>query len=353
MNTRLQVEHPVTEMITGLDLVRLQIEVANGRPLPPEALAPSIAGHAIEARIYAEDPAQGFLPVTGQVHRFSFSLQSGLRIDSGVEEGSVVSIHYDPMLAKVIAHAATREEAATKLADALRHARIHGPVTNRDLLVRVLEHEDFRAGSTDTQFLDTHDMEDLSAPLVGDAEADLAAVAAAVADRLYRKGEALVLGSIEPAWRNSPSQPQRGVYRWRDTTFEVGYDGVAVVEQSPTEVTFDVDGDHLTFAIGRAGSARYVDGPSGPVVLEELPRFAPTEVDEDPGSLHAPMPGRVLRVDVSLGDQVEEGQTLMVLEAMKMEHTLRAPWPGTVTAVGAMAGQQVESDAVLVVVEAG
>jgi propionyl-CoA carboxylase alpha chain len=353
MNTRLQVEHPVTEMITGLDLVRLQIEVADGRRLPPEVLTPSITGHAIEARIYAEDPAQGFLPVTGPIHRFSFSSQPGLRIDSGVEPGSVVSIHYDPMLAKVIAHAATREEAATTLAHALRHARIHGPVTNRELLVRVLEHEDFRAGSTDTHFLDTHDMEVLSAPLVGDAEADLAAVAAAVADRAYRKREALVLGSIEPAWRNSPSQPQRVDYRWRDTTIEVGYDEVAVVDQSPSGVTFDVDGDHLTFAIDRLGPTRYVDGPSGPVVLEELPRFAATVIEEDPGSLHAPMPGRVLRVDVVVGDRVKEGQTLMVLEAMKMEHTLRAPWPGNVTAVGAMAGQQVEADAVLVVVEAG
>ena len=270
MNTRLQVEHPVTEMITGLDLVRLQIEVADGRPLTPEALTPSITGHAIEARIYAEDPAQGFLPVTGRVHGFSFPQQFEVRVDSGVEAGSVVSIHYDPMLAKVIAHAATREEAATTLALALRHARIHGPVTNRELLVRVLEHEDFRAGSTDTHFLETHDMEDLSTPLVGDAEADLAAVAAAVADRLHRKQEAPVLGSIEPGWRNSPSQPQTVDYRWRDTTIEVGYDGVAVVDQSPSAVTFDVDGDHLTFAVDRVGSARYVDGPSGPVVLEAV-----------------------------------------------------------------------------------
>ena len=321
--------------------------------LTPEALTPSITGHAIEARIYAEDPAQGFLPVTGRVHGFSFPQQFEVRVDSGVEAGSVVSIHYDPMLAKVIAHAATREEAATTLALALRHARIHGPVTNRELLVRVLEHEDFRAGSTDTHFLETHDMEDLSAPLVGDTEADLAAVAAAVADRLHRKQEAPVLGSIEPGWRNSPSQPQTVDYRWRDTTIEVGYDGVAVVDQSPSAVTFDVNGDHLTFAVDRVGSARYVDGPSGPVVLEALPRFAVTDIEEDPGSLHAPMPGRVLRVDVAVGDQVEVGQTLMVLEAMKMEHTLRAPLPGTVTAVGATAGQQVDADAVLVVVEAG
>jgi propionyl-CoA carboxylase alpha chain len=363
MNTRLQVEHPVTEMISGLDLVRLQIEVANGRPLPPEALTPSITGHAIEARIYAEDPAQGFLPVVGPVHRFSFPVESGLRIDSGVEEGSVVSIHYDPMLAKVIAHAATREEAATTLADALRHARIHGPVTNRELLVRVLEHEAFRAGRTDTHFLDTHDMEVLSSPLVGDAEADLAAVATAVGDRLYRTEKLSVLTTVGAGWRNSPSQPQTVTYRrggreidvvhqtTRNGLQLVGWDNLLVVSATPDLVELDVAGGSLVFAIDRSGSARYVDGPSGPVVFEELPRFAPTVIEENPGSLHAPMPGRVLRVDVSLGDQVEEGQTLMVLEAMKMEHTLRAPWPGTVTAVGAAAGQQVEADAVLVVVE--
>ncbi|MDP9494934.1 MAG: ATP-grasp domain-containing protein [Actinomycetota bacterium] len=352
MNTRLQVEHPVTEMVTGLDLVALQIEVANRRPLPPEALAPSLSGHAIEARLYAEDPTHDFLPVTGSIHRFAFPDQPEIRVDSGVEDGSTVSVHYDPMLAKVIAHAPTREAAASRLADALRHARIHGSTTNRELLVRVLEHEAFIAGRTDTHFLDIH-RETLFAPLVDEVEADRAAGAVAVADRLYRKQQALVLGSIEPAWRNSPSQTQRVAYRWGETTIEVGYEEVTVVAQSPTDVTVDVDGDHLRFAIDRVGSTRYVDGPSGPLLLEELPRFARVAVEEDPGSLHSPMPGRVIRVDVKVGDRVEEGQTLLVLEAMKMEHTLRAPWPGTVISVGALPGEQVEADAVLVVVEAG
>jgi len=353
MNTRLQVEHPVTEMITGLDLVLLQIEVAAGQPLPVEALSPGITGHAVEARLYAEDPAHGFLPVTGSIHRFSIDNRPGLRVDSGVEDGSTVSVHYDPMLAKVIAHGPTRQEAAGAVADALRRARIHGSVTNRELLVRILEDEDFLAGKTDTHFLDTHDLTALSAPLVDDAEARLAAGAVAIADRLYRKQEAPVLGSIEPAWRNSPSQAQRVVYRWQDTTIEVEYESVAVVAQSPTEVTLGIDGDHLRFTVNRFGPTRYIDGPSGPVVFEELPRFARTEVEEDPGSLHAPMPGRVLRVDVSVGDRVDEGQTLVVMEAMKMEHTLRAPWPGTVISVDAATGDQVEADTVLVVVEAG
>jgi propionyl-CoA carboxylase alpha chain len=365
MNTRLQVEHPVTEMVTGLDLVRLQFEVANGQPLPPHALTPTMTGHAIEARIYAEDPAHDFLPFTGRIHSFSFPEQSGLRVESGVEAGSVISVHYDPMLAKVIAHAPTREQAISKLADALRHARIHGPVTNRELLVRVLEHEDFGAGRTDTHFLDTHHMGALSAPLVEETQAHLAAIAVAVADRLRRREDVPVLASVGAGWRNSPSQSQKVGYRRGSTEIEVEYqttreglqmlgrDNLNVVSATSNLVELDVDGESLVFAIDRFGLARYVDGPSGPMMFEELPRFARAEVAEDPGSLHAPMPGRVLRVDVSVGDQVEEGQTLIVLEAMKMEHTLRAPWPGTVTSVGAASGQQVEADVVLVVVEAG
>ncbi|MEX2251370.1 MAG: biotin carboxylase N-terminal domain-containing protein [Acidimicrobiia bacterium] len=365
MNTRLQVEHPVTEMITGLDLVRLQIEVACGDPLPSAALRLSMSGHAIEARLYAEDPGHDFLPVIGQIHRFSFPHRPGIRVDSGVESGSTISVHYDPMLAKVIAHAPTRAEAATALADALRHARIHGPVTNRELLVRVLEHEDFVAGRTDTHFLDAHDMETLASPLVGESEARLAAVAVAIADRLNRRQEASVLGTIDPGWRNSPSRPQRVVYRrgsidieveyqaTRDRVAVVGWEGLTVISQTPEQVELDVEGVPAVFAIDRFRSTRYVDGPSGPVVLEELPRFALTEVEEDPGSLHAPMPGRVVRLETSVGDRVDEGQTLVVLEAMKMEHTLRAPWPGTVVEVHFQPGDQVEAGAVLVVVEPG
>jgi acetyl/propionyl-CoA carboxylase alpha subunit len=354
MNTRLQVEHPVTEMITGLDLVQLQIEVANGRPLPPEVVTPSITGHAIEARIYAEDPAHDFLPVTGRIHRFSFGDAPGLRVDAGVEDGSTVSVHYDPMLAKVIAHAPTRDEAASALAKALRHAVIHGPVTNRELLVRILEHEGFLEGHIDIHFLEKHDLQALAAPLVSDDEAHLGAAAVAIADRLHRLEQAPVLSTIRPAWRNSPSRTQMVSYRWGDTDIEVAYDdGLPVVSQSPTEVVLDVGGDHLIFAVDRFGSTRFVDGPSGPVVFEESPRFLVADVDETPGSLHAPMPGRVVRVEVLVGDAVEEGQTLMVLEAMKMEHTLRSPLAGTVVTVNAAPGEQTAAGDVLVIVEAG
>ncbi|MGH9095971.1 MAG: acetyl/propionyl-CoA carboxylase subunit alpha, partial [Acidimicrobiales bacterium] len=161
MNTRLQVEHPVTEAITGLDLVRLQLLIASGQPLPAEvqaAVAAGPVGHAIEARLYAEDPGSGWMPSTGTLHRFEIPPAGpGVRIDSGVESGTVVSPHYDPMLAKVIVHAPTRDEAAAALATTLADSRIHGVATNRDLLVRTLRHPSFRSGDTDTGFLDRFD----------------------------------------------------------------------------------------------------------------------------------------------------------------------------------------------------
>ena len=360
MNTRLQVEHPVTEMITGLDLVRLQIEIADGQPLPDAALHPTVSGHAIEARLYAEDPAHDYLPVTGAIHRFNFPTASGLRVDSGVEAGSTISTHYDPMLAKVIAHAPTREQAALTLAETMRRARIHGPTTNRDLLVRILEDPDFLAGSVDTHFLEERD---LTAPLVDENEARLAAIAVAIADRAQRRVEAPVLASIGGGWRNSSTPAHKSTYLQGDKEWVVAYrttqggvaiegaDGVGIVSTNPEQVELMVDGEPLAFEIHRVGSERYVDGPSGPVTLQEVPRFRGTEAEEAPGSLHAPMPGRVVRLEVAAGDVVVVGQVLIVLEAMKMEHTLRAPRAGKVQTVHASPGQQVEAGTVLVVVD--
>ncbi len=170
MNTRLQVEHPVTEEITGIDLVRWQIKVANGEPLTDEVLEPVRVGHAIEVRLYAEDPSNDFLPVSGHIDRFEFDSLIGLRVETAVESGSEISPHYDPMLAKVIAWGETRDEAAALLARALQTARIHGPVNNRELLIRLLRHPEFLSGQTDTGFLERHSPADLGAPLPGDEE---------------------------------------------------------------------------------------------------------------------------------------------------------------------------------------
>jgi propionyl-CoA carboxylase alpha chain len=354
MNTRLQVEHPVTEMVTGLDLVRLQLTVAMGHPLPANALDPAIHGHAIEARLYAEDPTAGFLPVTGTLERFEIPATEGLRVDSGVESGSEISVYYDPMLAKVVAWAPTRTEAAALLATSLERAAVHGSVTNRDLLVRILRHPEFLAGEIDTHFLERHDPAGLSAPLV-DAEGERrAAVAAALAAQVRHRRRATALGTIPSGWRNVPSQLQRVDFAGSHGEIEVGYgfdrtgrltvegyQSARVLEASEDLVGVELAGVLGWYRVHQSGDTIYVDGPEGPVRLTEKPRFPETEHEEDPGSLHAPMPGKVIRVTVEEGDTVEEGQVLVVLEAMKMEHSLRAPHGGVVTAIHAGAGDQV------------
>ncbi|MGH8914040.1 MAG: acetyl/propionyl/methylcrotonyl-CoA carboxylase subunit alpha [Acidimicrobiia bacterium] len=358
MNTRLQVEHPVTEMITGLDLVRLQVEVANGEPLDIE---PTITGHAIEARLYAEDAAHDFLPVTGTLHRFAFPDLPGLRIDSGVEDGSVVTSFYDPLLAKVICHARSREQAARTLATALRLAVIHGSVTNRALLVRILEDDGFLAGMTDTHFLERHDPVELARPLVDETVEHLAAVAAALSDQVVERSRSMVLATLPSGWRNNPGLPQTREYRGQHRNHRIEYRAalgiqvgglpdLEVSECTPAHVELITGGANYRFVIARYGEARYLESDRGPVRLAEIPRFPRTETEEAPGSLRAPMPGQVLRLDVEVGDRVAKGQVLLVLEAMKMEHALRAPHDGTVIEIDAAPGDQIEAGVVLVVV---
>jgi len=360
MNTRLQVEHPVTEMITGLDLVRLQLEIAGGDTLPEKG--PRIEGHAIEARLYAEDPQNDYLPVTGRFHRFRFPEVEGLRVDAGIEDGSSVTVHYDPMIAKVIAHGPTREAATAILAAALRRAQIHGSTTNRALLVRILEHPEFSSGETDTHFLVRNDAAHLGRPLLGAPEERLAALAAALADQERGRESSKVLRTIPSGWRNSPSQPQRRAFRGEHGVHDIDYtmarpfvlEGVGTItvrSAEPGAAKIGVGDDELEFEVSRYDDLRYVDSTLGPATLTAIDRFPSVTGEADAGSLHAPMPGKVIRVDVSVGEVVSEGSVLLVMEAMKMEHTLRSPHPGTVTQVLCEPNDQVESGAVLVVVE--
>jgi len=361
MNTRLQVEHPVTEMVTGLDLVRLQILVASGEPLPE--LPDGMEGHAIEARLYAEDPTNEYLPVTGRFHRLTFPDLDGLRVDAGIEGGSVVSMHYDPLIAKVVAHAPTRGAAAGLLATALRQAAVHGSTTNRALLVRILEHPEFLAGETDTHFLLRHNPAELGRPLAGAEEERIGAVAVALADQAHARSVTPVLSTVPSGWRNLPSQAQHRAYRGAHGIHEIWYTvssgevevqglgSLDIAELGPGLAVLVGDGVEYRFTVARYGELRYADSPSFPVMLEEMPRFPSSLREEAPGSMHAPMPGRVIRVDVEPGDEVEEGKVLVVLEAMKMEHTLRAPHSGTVSEVRCAPGDQVEAGEVLVVVD--
>ncbi|HEX2312766.1 MAG TPA: biotin carboxylase N-terminal domain-containing protein [Thermomonospora sp.] len=380
VNTRLQVEHPVTECVYGVDLVRLQLEVAEGAALPPEPPAPR--GHAIEVRLYAEDPAQDWLPSSGTLHtfevpdvdaRFAVPGSYGLRLDSGVESGGEVGVHYDPMLAKVIAWGPDRRAAARRLAAALRGARVHGLTTNRELLVRILTDPCFLAAETDTGYLDRHRpfgdgrgeslacAADLTAPLADDEAVRLSALAAALADADANRRSAAVLGGLPPGWRNVPSQPQRKAYRGPDGEIEVAYrftrdglaaedhPGVACLTLGPV-VTLETGGVRRDFAVRRAGEEVYVDSDLGPVTLRALPRFVDPSAQVAPGSMVAPMPGTVVRVEVAPGATVAKGQPLVVLEAMKMEHRVAAPSAGVVTELNASEGQQVEAGAVLAVI---
>jgi propionyl-CoA carboxylase alpha chain len=368
MNTRLQVEHAVTEEITALDLVRLQLLVAQGEALPEDALTPAMIGHAIEARLYAEDPLHDFLPVAGRVDCFEFPNLPGLRIDSGVESGSEVSPFYDPMVAKVVAWAETRQEAATLLAEGLQRARIHGLVTNRELLVRILRHPEFLSGAIDTHFLERHSPADLGGFLPGETEVRIGAVAAALAAQCERRSRSAVLGSIPSGWRNSPSQLQEVDFEVDGVVINVGYrfearggvtialggetvEEVGLIEATGARIGLQVGPQLRWFDVARNGWVHHVDGPGGYVRLVERPRFPEAAGDEDPGSLHAPMPGRVVKVMVEEGGEVAEGQVMIVLEAMKMEHSLRAPYDGMVRSVTAAPGDQVEAGTVLVVVE--
>ncbi len=361
MNTRLQVEHPVTEMTTGLDLVELQVLVAGGEPLPEEAMSPPIEGHAIEARLYAEDPANGFLPVTGRVHEFSFEQAPGLRVDSGVEAGSSVTVHYDPMLAKVIVHGPDRRAAAAGLAAALRGARIHSSTTNRDLLVNILEHEGFLAGEATTEFIDNVGLDELARPLLPEALIPSYAAAAALSDRAVRLASS-PNPTIPAGFRNVGSDRQAVAFSHESSQLSVVYEtdksGLRLVE--PPDVTVGevsagsvelIAGESMRLEVSRYGSERFVDGAAGSARLTLLPRFPSASRTDTEGSLHAPMPGRIVRVEVSEGDAVSDGQPLIVLEAMKMEHTLRAPHQGTVTSVNCRVGDQVEGNDVLIVVE--
>ncbi|MEU6643044.1 biotin carboxylase N-terminal domain-containing protein [Saccharomonospora sp. NPDC046836] len=370
MNTRLQVEHPVTECTTGLDLVGLQLRVAEGHRLPPEP--PQPCGHAIEVRLYAEDPAADWQPQSGVLHRFDVPGVSAeftvprsdgytIRLDSGVAAGSVVSVHYDPLLAKVIACGPDRAGVARSLAAALARARIHGVTTNRDLLVNVLRHPEFLGGRTDTTFLDRHGRV-LAAPLAGANAVRLSVLAAALADAAHNRAGAVVLGGLPSGWRNVAAVPQRKAYLVAGQEHEIryrlarhglraeGFDSVTLVAARPDQVVLETAGVRRTFHIGRYPGLVTVDSPLGPVRLTPVPRLRDPGTEVVAGSLLAPMPGTVVRVAVSPGERVLAGAPLLWLEAMKMEHRIAAPADGVVTELPVTVGQQVDLGAVLAVV---
>ncbi|MGD9960002.1 biotin carboxylase N-terminal domain-containing protein [Nocardioides sp.] len=368
MNTRLQVEHPVTELVHGVDLVELQLAVAEGRALDPRAIGETY-GHAVEARLYAEDPASDHQPQAGtvtcwEVEGVGFDLinRPGLRVDSAVETGSVVSTHYDAMLAKLISWAPSRDQAVRQLAAALRRARIHGVSTNRDQLVATLRTPAFLAGEVSTDFFARHP--GTAAPAT---PSRLSAVAATIALAEQSAARRTVQRVVPVAWRNVVSQPQTTRFAddlevsWLGGREGYRVDGCEVISCASIagghRVVIESEGVrwhcevHLGEPDATGGRDVDVDGADGHVRLRVLPRFADPHQLLAGGSLVAPMPGCVISLAVGVGDQVEAGQAVLVLEAMKMQHVVSAPHSGTVTELPVVTGQQVAAGEVLAVVE--
>jgi len=365
VNTRLQVEHPVTEAITGLDLVREQIRIAMGEPLGFQQSDLAISGHAIEARIYAEDPAHGFLPATGTVLAWDPAAAPEARFDSGIETGSEVSVHFDPMLGKVIVHAPTRAEAALRLARVLERTRIHGVTTNRDLLAATLRHPAFLAGDTPTDFIDRHQPARQRIP--SEADVRWAALAVALKGQGERSEAAKLLATLPSGWRNNPSQMQESRFEHdgreltveylarRDGSFACVVDGTAstarVHDMTADRLDLELDGARRVLAVLTNGHRSWVQSPSGEVQLVELPRFPEAEVEAVAGGYAAPMPGKIVSVHVAPGEKVNRGTLLVVMEAMKMEHRITCvDDEASVFEVRVKPGEQVGAGHLLVVV---
>jgi propionyl-CoA carboxylase alpha chain len=358
VNTRLQVEHPVTEMVTGLDLVREQILIAQGAPLAFTQDDVRLTGHAVEARLYAEDPANDFLPVTGTV--LTWEPAAGARFDSGIESGSVIGVEFDPMLAKVVAHAPTRQEAALALALALERTAVQGTRTNRDFLVGVLRHPSFLSGDTTTDFIDR--VNPARAKHVDTTRLEHSAVLAAITAQAWHRADS-PLGRFPASWRNAVLPPEAFTYRSDETTIEVRYaarrDGAfdvtvgenawlaGVLDVTLSGIEAEIDGIRHRVPVRNHGDRWWV----GEVELHLLPRFPVKEKEVVEGGLVAPLPGGVVTVAVSPGDPVTAGQLLVVVEAMKMEHRVTAPADGTVAEVRVSLGQQVASGDLLVVLQ--
>ena len=366
MNTRLQVEHPVTEEITGLDLVREQILIAQGMPLSVSQEDLSINGHAMEVRIYGEDPANDFLPTAGPVLLFERSKVADARYDTGIETGSNVGIEFDPMLAKIIVHAPTRTEASLRLARVLETTRIQGLITNRDFLVSVLREQAFLDGDTTTDYI-----ERINPPrsrALDRGQIIEGAIAAAMAAQYDRRLASNTLKRIRSGWRNSIMPPEHVEYKCgeeevtidyqsqRDGSFNVMADDltlkVELVERDGNTIDLTVDGRRVAYTVTSNEDRWLTHGPSGQLEYTELPRFPDLTRAGLKGGLTAPMPGNVVDTYVKEGDEVEEGQLLLILEGMKMEHRITAPDAGTIGELRVGKGDQVQNGQLMVVLQA-
>lgn len=374
MNTRLQVEHPVTECVTGVDLVAEQIRVAQGHRLrfKQEDLVQS--GAALECRIYAEDPANNFLPATGTLETWKCPTYPWLRIDAGVESGDEISVHYDPMIAKIITSGADSSEARRRMSRALREMSFAGITTNRAFLVKVLEHDQFCDGDYDTHFIAEHE-DELRVSVSNETVLHFAAAASLAAHGARESGRSLLPG-VRPGYRNVFNHMHTTKFSVGERDVEIGYRvrrngsfdlqttwidqdnaeqtdlGRAIVaSHEGNELVIERDGVRERYFVLHHGNRVTVHTLASEITFTVNPRFPEPGAEEVEGGCLAPMPGKIIAVPVAVGDSVSAGQTLVVLEAMKMEHPLTAPDDGVVAEVRVDVGDQVDTDAVLIVLE--
>ncbi len=361
VNTRLQVEHPVTEEVTGIDLVAEQIKIARGDELEFAQDDIDWHGHAIEARLYAEDPGNNFLPEIGTLHAYDTSLASEVRWDSGVEEGSVIGTDFDPMLSKVISWAPNRIDAANKLARGLERAHIGGVVTNRQFLISCLRNESFISGNTTTDFIEREALETKKNLSVNELHQRSTALALCLAQQ--NRVSDPVTGFMPANWTNGRMPLQRVKLLLIQDEIEVKYklnkDNLYEVMGSICEIyhcdiagiDVEIDSHRFYAHVTEAGSEITINMPFGDVNASVLPRFIEPGNDVPEGGLIAPMPGKVIDVKVKKGSKVKAGDTLVIIEAMKMEHAIKATETGKIAKVMIKLNDQVDNGATLLVLE--
>ena len=362
MNTRLQVEHPVTEEVTGIDIVEQQLLIAGNQELNITQQDVVWDGHAIEARIYAEDPENNFLPSTGKLIANQIKQKAGIRWDSGVEAGMLIGTDFDPLLAKVIAHGSTRLDAARKLASELENTHFGGFVTNVEFLANVLRHKEFIQGNTTTGFID--EFSPSRSLVLEDDQQRFVAITAALWLQGLNRSQAVVLENMPSGWNNARLPDQRIVFEMDDRLLEIHYkrnrDGSFTVDNlqqaivhhwCESEVDIEIDGVRTLSSVTMEGDQLLVQCLGGNKLLNIQPRFVSSQEQEQQGSLVSPMPGKVVELHVKKGDRVKAGDNLLMIEAMKMNHNVKANEDGIIAELFVQENDQLDYGAVLMIIE--
>ena len=362
VNTRLQVEHPVTEEVTGIDLVREQLKIANGEPLDFSQEDIEWFGSSIEVRLYSEDPGNNFLPVTGKLIAFEPTEDPLVRWDTGVETGSEITPNFDPMLAKIISYGETRVEAANKLALALENSHFGGLKTNRDYLISILRSDEFLKGDTTTDFLERAKIKDEIN--LNEEEIYFLAIAASMWIQGKNRYESEVLSNLSSGWNNARLPMQEIKLQFNDKPLTVKYknnreeifttdknNSAKINSWDKNFIDVEIDNTRIRSKVTFDNELLLIQSKSGDVLFKILPKFETAKKASIEGGLNAPMPGKVVEIKIKKGAKIKKGDTLVILEAMKMEHKVLAPSDGKVKEILIHKDEQVENGATLVVLD--